>query len=535
MDVVVKEGDILGGAYRVERIIGCGGMAVVVAAIDARGTERVAIKVLHRKAARSRDILARFEREQWAIQQMRSEHVTRMLGAGIFKDCPYMVMELLRGQDLAEWLKTRDPLEVPEAVEYMLQACAAIAEAHAHQIIHRDLKPGNLFLTHRRDGTPCIKVLDFGIAKASNPNPFGSEEESALTRTTDVFGSPFYMSPEQMISSHNVGPATDIWSLGVILFELLTKTLPFGDRSAEKLIQRVLHGEPTPLRWVKPEYPEALEAIILHSLERDPDKRCTNVTDFAIGLSQFAPARALSSVAHAFAMMPPHEASIASVPRVSHEALAAHDSIDPEEPENPTLYNSAKNSRVSIRLLRAVAAGFGVFACGLAAGLVLRRPPPAADSHAAASSIVSPTSSASDLASVPPFVADIALASAPNGSANLALAASEPEPPAPIEMDLDESLPSSRPVARRRRLRDDAGVDAGGEPAGADADTQTLAESASSRPIAPAESSPAPALSTAATLDRQVGRQRPSNNVAVPSGSPSSRSSPDHKAATAAE
>jgi serine/threonine-protein kinase len=180
MKIPVKEGDVIQGAYRVERVIGMGGMAVVVAAIDLKSNQRVAVKVLLKKAARSEEVVKRFQREQRTISRLSSEHVTRMLGAGIHGSSPYMAMEYLEGQDLSDVLKSRGPLQVSEAVDYVLQAMEAIAEAHSIGVIHRDLKPGNMFLAKGPDGSPFVKVLDFGISKASGAH---QSEESSLTQT----------------------------------------------------------------------------------------------------------------------------------------------------------------------------------------------------------------------------------------------------------------------------------------------------------------------------------------------------------------
>ncbi|MBI5531298.1 MAG: serine/threonine protein kinase [Deltaproteobacteria bacterium] len=475
MDVSVKEGDVLGGTYRVERVIGAGGMAVVVAAIHMFEPERVAIKILYRKAAKSKEVLKRFEREQRTIRQMRSEHVSRLLGAGIFKDSPYMVMELLKGQDLSDMLKSRGALSIEESAGYLLQACEAIAEAHALGTIHRDLKPGNLFLTHRADGSPCIKVLDFGIAKSNDP--LRKPEESELTKTTAVFGSPFYMSPEQMISSKDVSASTDIWSIGVILHELLTKTLPFAEKSPDRICARVLNGSPTPLRETKPDYPAALEAIILRCLQRKPADRYKNVTDFALSLAAFAPPWALSSLSRIVAVLPPVEMDLNAIPSVDDEptyrpALASSVS---DEPESPTLYVRPKSSRLPLRKMLIVSAVAAVFASGLFIGMNVRQPAASVDPRATAS------------VSSPAPVACAAPVASEDESA-------DPLKDVPIEMDLDETSPARKQAEKKRAARD-AGADPSGLLAQYEASLSQSSGAASARP--PASSAPGSASATA--------------------------------------
>ncbi|HEY3664483.1 MAG TPA: serine/threonine-protein kinase, partial [Polyangiaceae bacterium] len=212
----VREGDVLAGKFRIERVLGQGAMGVVVAATHIQLDERVALKFLLPEALANADAVARFAREARAAVKIKSEHVVRVSDVGTLESgSPYMVMEYLQGQDLSEWMTNHGTLNVSDAVEFLLQACEALAEAHALGIVHRDLKPANLFVTARRDGTPCIKVLDFGISKFTAP---GSNLN--MTKTSTIMGSPLYMSPEQLSSTRTVDARTDIWALGVILFEL---------------------------------------------------------------------------------------------------------------------------------------------------------------------------------------------------------------------------------------------------------------------------------------------------------------------------
>jgi serine/threonine-protein kinase len=188
----VREGDVLAGQYRVERVLGIGGMGVVVAAHHIQLDEKVALKFLLPDALGNSEAVSRFAREARAAVKIKSEHVARVMNVGTLPNgAPYMVMEYLDGGDLAAWLRERGALSVEQAVEFVLQACEAIAEAHALGIVHRDLKPANLFCIRRADGRLSIKVLDFGISKMSQ---FGGSGQSAMTQATGTMGSPLYMS-----------------------------------------------------------------------------------------------------------------------------------------------------------------------------------------------------------------------------------------------------------------------------------------------------------------------------------------------------
>src|SRR5262245_18034417 len=216
----VQPGDMLAGKYRVERVLGAGGMGVVVSAMHIDLEERRAIKLMHSADLANAQTVERFLREARAAARLRSDHVAKVHDVGRLETgAPYIVMELLVGEDLSHLLKARGPLPIEEAVLYILQACDAIGEAHAAGIVHRDLKPANLVLSRRPNGAPCVKVLDFGISKRTAPA--GSAMlQSEITGTAEVIGSPHYMSPEQMRSTRNVDNRTDIWSLGVILYKL---------------------------------------------------------------------------------------------------------------------------------------------------------------------------------------------------------------------------------------------------------------------------------------------------------------------------
>jgi len=291
----VREGEILAGKYRVERVLGVGGMGVVVAATHIQLEERVALKFLAKEALDSAEAVARFGREARAAVKIKSEHVARVIDVGTLETgAPYMVMEYLDGGDLSQVLQAQGALPVEEAVEYILQACEAIAHAHVLGIVHRDLKPANLFLIRRPDGTNAIKVLDFGISKVMPGK--GSSSDNAMTRTRTVMGSPLYMSPEQMTSTRDVDGRTDIWALGVILFELLAGQPPFSADTMPQLCGLILSGATPSIRAVKPTVPPALDAVLQRCLDKDPARRYPNIAEFAGALADFAPRRARVSI-----------------------------------------------------------------------------------------------------------------------------------------------------------------------------------------------------------------------------------------------
>jgi serine/threonine-protein kinase len=291
----VREGDILAGKYRVERVLGIGGMGVVVAAHHMHLDEKVAIKFLLPHMLANPEAVGRFAREARAAVKIKSEHVARVFDVGTLETgAPYMVMEFLDGGDLADWLKQRGALAFDQAVEFVLQACVAVAEAHGLGIVHRDLKPANLFCIRRADGQLSIKVLDFGISKVATAG--ASAPEMSMTATSAMMGSPLYMSPEQMESSKNVDRRTDVWALGVILYELLARTTPFEGDSMPSLCMKIASQPPPPLATYRPGAPPGLEAVILRCLEKDRERRYPNVAELALALLPFAPKRARASV-----------------------------------------------------------------------------------------------------------------------------------------------------------------------------------------------------------------------------------------------
>ena len=290
----VREGEVLAGKYRVDRVLGVGGMGIVVAAHHVQLDTKVAIKFLLPSMLRNQEVIGRFAREARAAVKITSEHVARVLDVGTLETgAPYMVMEFLEGGDLGTWLHERGPLPIEQAIDFVLQATVAVADAHGVGIVHRDLKPPNLFCVRRSDGNQVIKVLDFGISKVSD---FGSQPGMAATKTSAVMGSPLYMSPEQMQSARDVDAQADVWALGVILYELLTGTTPFSGDSYAEVAIKVATAPYAPLRSFRPDAPLGLEAVIGKCLEKDKRLRYPNVAKLALGLAEFSPKRSRVSI-----------------------------------------------------------------------------------------------------------------------------------------------------------------------------------------------------------------------------------------------
>ncbi|WP_394830745.1 serine/threonine protein kinase [Pendulispora rubella] len=289
---MLMEGEVFLEKYRIERQIGCGGMGAVYSAVDIDLDRRVAIKVLLPEIAASSLAATRFINEGRAAARVEGDHVARVFAAGRTpKGVPYMVMEFLEGVDLEGLLRKRGRLAVWEAVDILLQALKGVAEAHRHGIVHRDLKPANLFLHRRGDGAYVVKVLDFGVSKANRPStiaPSDDQDEPELTVTKALLGSPAYMSPEQLYDSKRVDVRTDIWSLGVIFYEMLAGVAPFEEKSLSDLVVAILHKTPPPLRELRPDIAPELERILDGCLTRDRDQRTATAAALAEQLEDFA-------------------------------------------------------------------------------------------------------------------------------------------------------------------------------------------------------------------------------------------------------
>jgi serine/threonine protein kinase len=295
MDCELAPGQVIADKYRVERVLGEGGMGYVVAAHHLKLDQLVALKFLKPEALKHAHVVQRFAREARAAAKIRGEHVARVIDVGDLPNgAPYIVMEYLDGEDLGQRLQQRGPLPVDEAVGYLLQACEALAEAHAAGVVHRDLKPPNLFLARTAGRIPTLKVLDFGISKALDETSEGGRN---LTSTTMIMGTPHYMSPEQLRSSRDVDQRSDIWALGVVLFELLTGQPPFDGENATSVITSIVTDQPRALLELRPDAPRELWPVLLRCLAKQRAERFPGVLELARALAPFSGDRARDSLA----------------------------------------------------------------------------------------------------------------------------------------------------------------------------------------------------------------------------------------------
>ncbi len=433
--VGVEPGALVAGKYRVERVIGRGGMGVVVAAVHVDLGQRVAIKVLLPEAMAHASTVARFEREARAVVGLESDHVARVFDVGRLDDgTPYMVMELLEGTDLAAESRERGRLPYAEAVGYVLQACDALGEAHRRGLVHRDVKPANLFLARRGRRDPIVKVLDFGISKLTSP-----EAAPDLTRTRDVMGSPLYMAPEQLRASKDVDARADVWSLGVTLYELVTGVAPFGGATLAELSANILTAEPPSVVGAAPasKIPAGLEQVVSRCLRKRPEDRYPDMDSLAAALAPFARAEReasspLAATSDEIASEPEPAASPPPAPgraRGTPPLLPAHPSAaayasTPSAVVEAQVHMIATIARApGAERTRLAPAALGV-AVILSAGVALY----VAQGRASSSEVVAPPPS---IASVSPLPFEPSAASSPPVASTSAPSGSAPTPPPP--------------------------------------------------------------------------------------------------------
>jgi serine/threonine-protein kinase len=303
MSAPLAVGDVIRQKYVVEGLLGQGGMAFVFSAVHLHLQQRVAIKVLRPDTAQGPEVIERFLREARAASRLDGAHVARVIDVDTLEDgTPFIVMEQLEGCDLAERLRER-PLAPFEAASYVRQACLAIADAHALGVVHRDLKPANLFLARKRSGETIVKVLDFGISKLL--------EDTRITKEMVGMGSAEYMSPEQMRSAGDVDGRTDIWSLGVTLYELTTGRTPFHAEGVGNVVAAVMTRDPAPPRQLRAELLPGLEAVILRCLNKDPARRYATAAELGAALAPFTSPPLAGAPAPAVGAPPPGSPRVA--------------------------------------------------------------------------------------------------------------------------------------------------------------------------------------------------------------------------------
>jgi serine/threonine-protein kinase len=281
---------VLDGKYQLLRQLGEGGMGAVYEARHSGTGRRCAVKVIAGEAlAKSADIVSRFQREAMASGAIESQYIAHVTDTGVDPQSgsPYIVMDLLLGEDVDQAVRRLGPLPPEVALRVAAQACLGLQKAHEAGVVHRDIKPANIFLARRDGGEVLAKLLDFGIAKVK-ADPFASAEPKSLTRSGSLLGSPLYMSPEQALGQKDLDHRTDLWSLGVVMYEALTGSTPHASADTLGVIIMKICGEPSPALqdrapWVTPE----VAAIVHRALELDPAAR------WASAAEMFAAIRAL--------------------------------------------------------------------------------------------------------------------------------------------------------------------------------------------------------------------------------------------------
>jgi serine/threonine protein kinase len=298
LSTLLRTGAPIAGKYVLEGLLGKGGMGAVFAAEHTMLGQRVAIKFLVENGTVGPLAGRRLLREGRAAARIRSEHVVRVIDLGaLASGLPFIVMEFLDGRDLSRLLEKHGRLPIPRSVDYVMEALEAVAEAHALRIVHRDLKPENLFLARQPDGSTIIKVLDFGISKVIEDGA-GPVSSGPVTTSHSVLGSPTYMSPEQIQKARNVDGRTDIWSLGVVLYELIAGEPPFRGANTFKLLQEIMSDRLPSLRAKCPHAPEPLEQVT-KCLARPREARYADAGELARALAPFgskSAARSLESI-----------------------------------------------------------------------------------------------------------------------------------------------------------------------------------------------------------------------------------------------
>ena len=278
-------GDVIDGRYRIDAIRASGGMGTVFHATHLLLARPVALKVISTKVLKLPGVAARFLREARLATQLESHHIVKVFDVGVLKNgAPYLVMEWLEGRDLSQILARSGPLPIETAIDYVLQACEALAEVHSRGIVHRDLKPSNLFVTRGRDGLPDVKLIDFGVSKIELSGELAS---ARITQTGTALGSPSYMSPEQMSGAEDADERTDVWGLGVVLFELLTQALPFGGGALRDILSCIILEPPPDPVALRPSIPAGLARVMMRCLRPDPAERYPNVEALAHALVEF--------------------------------------------------------------------------------------------------------------------------------------------------------------------------------------------------------------------------------------------------------
>ena len=344
----VGEGTLIAGKYRIEKLIARGGMGVLYRAWQPLIARNVAIKIVRPELMTRTDAPARFLREARVLAQLRTEHVCKVLDAGALDDgLPYMVLEYLEGDDLRNVLNATGRFEIPRAVDLVLQVTQALAEAHALGIVHRDVKPENLFLLHDVSGMERIKLLDFGICQTAS-----NAARIRMPQQADDYGlgSPHYMAPEQISAPHAFDPRLDIWSLGVVLYELISGDPPFDGADVTAICAQVLGREPASLREVRADLPRGLEHVVARCLSKSPQDRYADVAELALALAPYGSAAARESSARVGLTLHARPVSAAPVapPQETRDGPALEVASAPSLPNNVVPISRTRRKRKTV-------------------------------------------------------------------------------------------------------------------------------------------------------------------------------------------
>jgi serine/threonine-protein kinase len=355
-------GDVIDGKYALVRLIGHGGMGSVYEARHVRIGQRVALKFLHSRLGKNPEIVARFVREARAAAAVGSEHIIAIndIGEGP-EGAPYLVMELVAGEDLASLIRRTGRLDAARTARIGAQVCRGLKAAHARGIIHRDLKPDNLMLTVREDGTEWVKILDFGVAKFRDALAAGGGQ---LTGADSFLGTPQYMAPEQFGEAAAVDWRADVYSVGVVLYELLTGTLPFDGRALGELMTRIRTAAAPPLATVRPDLSPELARIVSRAMARDREARFQTMDDLAAALRPFG-----GEVAPLEVLVTPTSAGPIETEAPTMLSLAGGPPSLPSRGPAPSV-DAPPRRRAWLWVLGAALVGAGAAAAGVAAVVV---------------------------------------------------------------------------------------------------------------------------------------------------------------------
>ncbi len=374
---VPQPGEVIADKYEVVRLLGKGGMGVVLEARHRKLDQRVALKFLAPAELEQAGAVQRFEREARAAALLRSPHVVRTLDVDQTPDgLPFIVMEYLDGRDASSELVRRGRIPVDEAVDWMLQACVGMREAHASGIIHRDLKPSNLFLCTTPGAPLVVKVMDFGVSKVSASHG----ETTELTSTQTTLGTPSYMAPEQLVSAKTIDARADVWSLGVVLYRLLTGALPFTAPTPTALAIAVATTDPVDVATRGPWLPAELCAAIMKCLRREPQDRFADVGAFAAAIERFGSGRyQLPKSRQSAPQLPAPEAAPRVDGRVATLPTAAAEGATASAWDKPAI--RARRGPPLLAIL-GVAAALGALGIGFSVYHARKSAPPAANATA---------------------------------------------------------------------------------------------------------------------------------------------------------